>query len=146
MKLTPKKSALIDQVHEAFFNVPPPADGHCVQTSFPSDRECNDLAIFLHGKHWSEITSETIDASYDHQSSAIVFFLTVEGFHYFFPALLLISLTFENCNFDDPLLESAFVPFARFLFDRSNRFYRDRVNRFSDEQLHVIEAVFTYIW
>jgi hypothetical protein len=140
------KNNLIRQVHEAFDDVKPPALDSGVEISFSYDTERQDLAAFLNGKDWKEITFETVSRSYHHQSSAIVFFLTEEGFHYYFPAFLLISLNIDGAGLDDQLSESSIVPFAGLYSDKDNQFYRDRVSRLSMQQLQVTETVFKYIW
>jgi hypothetical protein len=144
MNVRTKGSDLIDQVHQAFLDVLPPADESGVVISYSGDTERKDLARFLRSKHWSEVTFETIRDSYDHQASAILLFLTEDGFHYFFPAFLPISLRLVNTELDDHLLESTFAPFAR-LYTDNDKFYQDRVDRFTLQQLQVTKAVFEYI-
>jgi hypothetical protein len=145
MKLNSKKNVLIKQVHDAFLNVPMPSLEGSVKISYSYDVERKDLDNFLRGKHWSEVTFETITADYHHQAAAILFFLTEDGFHYYFPAFLLISLNLESAELDDQLVESAFVPFSRLYSDEDSRFYRARVDRFSMQQLQATEAVFKHI-
>ena len=93
LKTNPMIRSALEEIEAAFADGPPPAEEEIVSRSrFPYDPERNQIREFLSGKKWRELSIEVLD-SYVGDPSAILSFLTPQGFSYYLPAFLSVSLT-----------------------------------------------------
>ncbi len=93
LKSHPMIRSALEEIETAFADGPPPAEEEVVSRStFPYDPERNQIREFLSGKRWKELSMEVLD-SYVGDPSAILGFLTPQGFSYYLPAFLTVSLT-----------------------------------------------------
>jgi hypothetical protein len=104
--MTPaSKDELREEIHAAFAGRPYPGDENLAlrQPGCPG-YEGDDVARFFRGKDWREITLESILNGSGLDRNAFMFFMTSEGFVYYLPAFLAMSLDVDGpFDFGEPL-------------------------------------------
>jgi len=76
-------SIVLDKLTSSFHTLPYPGDLNLVYDNTGYDLECVDIQQAFAGKHWSELSQETLII----ESSALAF-LTPEAFRFYLPAYL----------------------------------------------------------
>jgi len=95
--MAPSAEEIREEIRTAFAERPYPGDDRIAlsQPGFP-DYEGEAVGRFFRGKDWREITVESILEDRELDLNAFVFFLTADGFVYYLPALLSISLDVDG--------------------------------------------------
>jgi hypothetical protein len=98
----------------------------------------------LKGKDWREIDFKWLCSSYTGDISAILNWLTVESFEYFYPAFLRVTLLeFELADITALSSATWFSKF-KYNFEDLDAFVQSRISRFNRNQLQTILLVFRY--
>lgn len=106
------------------------------------DYEGNQVATFLQGKKWNEINYESICTTYPGDQSAIIHFLSDEGFRYYLPAFLMMALNPTEAREMIDSLVSALT----FTSDSSNtNRFENRITALSKEQQKVVINVLRFL-
>jgi hypothetical protein len=117
---------LRQQIESAFADVEYPGDDRLVSDTSGYDLECNDVAALFKGKHWKDVSLETLLSH-----SGALPLLTPEAYRFYLPAYLLAgSLRYEDADvvpYDVvSSLPRAPDPELDTLFDSSHQFERRR--------------------
>lgn len=142
LRRSPDKALKIkEQVKLAFAEVSYPGDKNLVHGS---SLEAKEIENFLKGKHWEDVTLESLRSNPPMDPSACLSFMTREAFQYYLPAYLVITL--------DHKLEADVIPefTIRALsipeIPESNRVrYESRVATFTKAQRKAIRSVLEYV-
>lgn len=99
--MMPAIEEIREEVRSAFAARPYPGDDHIAlsQPGCPG-YEGEAVGRFFRGKDWREITVESILEDRELDLNAFIFFLTADGFVYYLPALLAMSLDIDGLPFD----------------------------------------------
>jgi hypothetical protein len=99
--MTPAIEKIREEVRAAFAGRPYPGDDNIAlrQPGCPG-YEGEGVERFFRGKDWREITVESIMENRELDLNAFIFFLTADGFVYYLPALLVMSLDIDGLPFD----------------------------------------------
>ena len=86
--------ALMEHLEAAFGGLPVPADDRLVLDDSGYHLECNQVKAMLRGRHWRDLSPEDLEGEADSLS-----FLAPEGFRFFLPAFVRVSLLdFERAD------------------------------------------------
>ncbi|NJM30790.1 MAG: hypothetical protein HC855_12440 [Rhizobiales bacterium] len=134
-----------NQVVKAFQDVPYPGDDNIVPAKKYRNLEAEGVANYLRGKSWRDLNYESIYRDYPGDSSAILAFLSLPAFHFFYPGFLLISLNeFDSADMTALAALRVFDDDSRFAADVLD-FKRRRTQVFSSEQLAAIQAAMVWL-
>jgi hypothetical protein len=87
-------SALMEGLEAAFGGLPVPADDRLVLDDSGNHLECNQVKALFRGRHWRDLSPEDLEGEADSLS-----FLAPEGFRFFLPAFVRVSLLdFERAD------------------------------------------------
>ena len=130
----------IECVNAAFTRVAYPGDNAIVEATSFRDLEREANAASLKGTDWRDLTYVRLKQIYRGDASAILAFLSLPGFHFYFPAFLLISLReYETADLTAHSSILAFCSSSNTLADWQAR----RCAVFTQNQLIAIRTVFT---
>jgi hypothetical protein len=87
MTETEEISVVLEELQAAFGDLPIPARDHLVYDNSGSHLECNHVLSKLQGRHWQDLSAEDLAGEAD-----ALWFLTSEGFRFFLPAFVRVSL------------------------------------------------------
>lgn len=74
-------------INEKFIEVSYPGDEHIVLDNSGFHLECEEIKDLLRGHHWSNVSFETLE-----QLRSALPFLSPEGYHFYLPAFMTISI------------------------------------------------------
>jgi hypothetical protein len=136
---TNTKDEAIKLVRTAFAHVAYPGDDGIVETTPFRDLEREAIAVCLKGKHWRDLTYASLKAEYRGDCSAILWYLSRWGFHFYFPAFLLITLReHETADLTADTSIHAFRSSGKEL----SEWKAGRLDMFATDQLIAIRAAF----
>jgi len=78
---------LKEQIKNAFQDVSYPGDNHITGPSIAPGTELYDIQQVFKGKHWLDITGNILSTQSDS-----IFFLSVEGYHFYLPGFMLACI------------------------------------------------------
>lgn len=94
MEDTAETRSLLEGLEAAFGGLPIPADEHLVLDNSGYHLECNQVKAKFRGRHWRDLSLADLEGEAD----SLAFF-TPEGFRFFLPAYVRISvLDFEHAD------------------------------------------------
>lgn len=136
---------LRQEIHREFASNAYPGDARISERDprFP-DYEGNQIADFLMGKKWDEVTYDSLASQYCGDQSAMLHFLSREGFQYYLPAFLIIAIDFAQAGEIADAVCSALSPPDKEDQDAAKRFFL-RVSDFSPNQKGVIKDVLHFL-
>jgi hypothetical protein len=130
-----------EQVKSAFAEVPYPGDSNIVQGS---SLEAKEIESFLKGKHWEDITLESLRHNPPMDPSACLSFMTREAFHYYLPAFLIITIDWKHEA--DVIPEFTVRALCIPEIPESEReWHESRVANFTAAQRKAIKSVLEYV-
>ncbi len=132
----------IKNVNAAFAQVVYPGDDAIVESTTFRDLEREAIAASLKGKDWRGLTYIRLKKIYRGDASAILWFLSLSGFHFYFPAFLLItSREYDSADLTANCSIRAFCSSGRDLAE----WIATRRAVFTRDQLIAIRTVFTVL-
>lgn len=136
-----KAAALKEHVKAAFSSVPYPGDENLIRGS---SVEAQEIQEFFRGKRWEEITLEKLRGHPTMVSSDGPAFMTVEAFHYYLPAYLMIIIDKkpEADVIPEFIINTLSVTDAP---EQRRKWYEARVARFTKAQRRAIKSVLEYV-
>lgn len=127
----PEGMRVIDEFERSFAGVSYPGDGELI--SNPATWEAPELAAAVRGKHWKDLSLETI--ARHHQA---IPHLTPAAFRFYLPALVIAALVYpQSTNILWEMILGLLAPPAQ--GNREDRFSR-RVAAFNEQQRRAIRA------
>ena len=133
------KDEAVKLVRTAFAHVSYPGDDGIVESTTFRDLEREAIVVCLKGKDWRDLTYASLKAQYRGDCSAILSFLSRWGFHYYFPAFLLITLReYETADLTAEASIQAFRSSGKDL----SEWKAGRLDMFTTDQLIAIRTAF----
>ncbi len=115
-----------------------PGDDRIAYNTSARQEECNQVTGFFRGKHWRDITLESLAEEYGGDGAACLAFMTPEAYRFYLPAYMLISI--DHPGTGDVLADAAVGSLAPWPdpTPRLQAWWAERVSDFSPAQRKVI--------